>query len=306
MIYTLIHIAVMVILAPLFLSLIKAIKMWLLFKKPLPLLQGYNDLAKLLRKEVIISQEASQITRIAPYLVLAPLLTALLFMPPVTKGEWYIGFVDAFTLTGLLALSTFFLMLIGLDSASAFGGIGSSREAFISALVEPGMILVIFALSLIAKNLGIAEAAIHLNTHFPTHHLASYTFAAIAFFILILAENGRIPIDNPETHLELTMVHEAMVLDLSGWYLALVEAASAIKYMIFATLFVSFFSPFGIGAPFLIALAIYLAKIAFLSLIIALIEVNTAKLRLFKVPNLLGIAIIFAFLSLISYYMLGA
>jgi len=102
------------------------------------------------------------------------------------------------------------------------------------------------------------------------------------------------------------MVHEAMVLDLRGWYLALVEAASAIKYMIFATLFVSFFLPFGMDKPFLIALAIYLAKIALLSLIIALIEVNTAKLRLFKVPNLLGIAIIFAFLSLISYYMLGA
>jgi len=183
MIYTLVHIAIMVALAPLFLGLIKTIKMWLLFKKPLSPLQGYNNLAKLVRKEVVISQEASQITHIAPYLVLAPLLIVLLFLPPIGTKEWYIGFVDAFTLTGALALSTFFLMLIGLDSASAFGGIGSSREAFISALVEPGMILVIFALSLIAQNLGIAEAAIHLNAHFPTRHLASYTFAAIAFFL---------------------------------------------------------------------------------------------------------------------------
>lgn len=241
----------MLLLAPLFLTLIKMVKMWLLFKKPLPLSQGYRNFAKLICKETVVSQEASIITHIAPYMVLSPLIVVLFLLPPPSSNTFFIGFTDAFTITGLIALSSFFLMLLGLDSASGFGGIGSSREAFISALVEPAMILVIFALSLMAKNLEVAKAAINLNHHFPIEHLASFAFAGIAFFILLLAENGRIPIDNPQTHLELTMVHEAMILDISGWYLALVESASAIKFIIFASLFVSFFMPFGMQMPFL-------------------------------------------------------
>ncbi|BAF69832.1 respiratory chain complex I subunit 1 family protein [Nitratiruptor sp. SB155-2] len=306
MIQYLIFVATLIVTAPLFLTFMKAVKMWLLYKKPVSLLQGYKDFSKLIAKEVIISKEASSITSIAPYMVLAPLVLVLFFLPVPSSNSYYVGFVDAFTITGLITLSTFFLMLLGLDSASSFGGIGSSREAFISALVEPAMVLVIFSLSLIAKDLGVAKAALNLNNHFPIKHLASFTFAAIAFFILLLAENGRIPVDNPETHLELTMVHEAMILDISGFYLALIESASSLKFMIFATLFVSFFLPFGANLPFLFALGLFLIKIAFVSVAVAFIEVNTAKLRLFKVPNLLGIAIIFAFLSLISYYILGA
>lgn len=303
--YTL-WLVVMVAIAPFLLTLIKAIKMWLLFKKPLSLLQGYRNFTKLLAKEIVVSKEASIITDIAPAMVLAPLIVVVFMLPPPSLSSYYIGFVDAFTITGLIALSTFFLMLLGLDSASSFGGIGSSREAFISALVEPAMILVIFSLSLMAKDLGVAKAAINLNKHFPLQHLASFTFAGISFFILLLAENGRIPVDNPETHLELTMVHEAMILDISGYYLALVEAAASLKFVIFASLFVSFFLPFGMDEPFFVALLLYIAKLVGVSVAVALIEVNTAKLRLFKVPNLLGIAIIFAFLSLISYYILGA
>ena len=279
--------------------------MYLLFKKPVSIFQGYKNFSKLLKKEVVISKEASIITNISPYLVLAPLIIVLFFLPPPTKS-YYVGFVDAFTITGLIALSSFFLMLLGLDSASSFGGIGSSREAFISSLVEPAMILTIFSLSLMAKDLGVAKAAINLNENFPIKHLASFSFAAIAFFIILLAENGRIPVDNPETHLELTMVHEAMVLDISGFYLALIEAASSIKFIIFSSLFVSFFIPYGMDKPFLLAFFIYILKILSVSVLVALVEVNTAKLRLFKVPNLLGIAIIFSFLSLISYYVLGA
>ena len=305
MIEYIIWIAITILSAPLFTTLIKSIKMRLLFKRPISILQGYRNFNKLITKEVVISKEASEITHIAPYLVLAPLIVVLFFLPPPSNGSYYVGFVDAFTITGLITLSTFFLMLIGLDSANSFGGIGSSREAFISALVEPAMILVIFSLSLMAKNLGVAKAAISLNEHFPTQHLASFSFSAISFFILLIAENGRIPVDNPETHLELTMVHEAMILDISGFYLALIETASSLKFMIFSSLFVSFFLPVGMDKPFFIALIIYFAKIALVSISVALIEVNIAKLRLFKVPNFLGIAIIFAFLSLISYYILG-
>ncbi len=306
MILYILSIFLMLLVAPILLSYIKALKMVLLFKKPISLLQGYRTVAKLLRKETLLSKEASGVTRYAPFLVLSPLLVTLFFLPPVVQGAYYVSFVDAFTLTGLISLSTFFLMLLGLDSASAFGGIGSSREAFISALVEPAMVLTVFAVSMMAQDLGVGQAGVNLASSFPKMHMASFLFAAISFFILLLAENGRIPIDNPETHLELTMVHEAMTLDLSGVYLAMIESASAIKFLIFASLFASLFMPFGYNNAPPIAVIIFVCKLFAVATAVALIEVNTAKLRLFKVPNLLGIAIVFAFLSLITFYLLGA
>jgi len=299
-------IALLLILAPILLSFIKAVKMWLLYKRPVSLLQGYRDFSKLLEKETVISEEASAMTRVAPFLVLSPLLVVLFYLPPAVQGAYYVSFVDAFTITGLLALSTFFLMLLGLDSASSFGGMGSSREAFISALVEPAMILTIFSVSMMGGDLGVGQAGVNLAQHFPKEHMASYLFAAISFFILLIAENGRIPVDNPETHLELTMVHEAMILDLTGVYLAIIETAASVKFVIFASLFASLFLPFGMEFAWPVALAIFVGKLFAVALAVALIEVNTAKLRLFKVPNLLGIAIVFAFLSLITFYVLGA
>ena len=292
--------------APLLLSFIKAMKMWLLFKRPISLWQGYRNSMKLLRKETLLSDESSRMSRVAPYLVLSPLLVALFYLPPVVHGAYYVSFVDAFTLTGLISLSTFFLMLLGLDSASAFGGMGSSREAFIAALVEPAMVLTVFAVSMMAGDLGIGQAGVNLAVHFPKEHMASFLFAAISFFILLIAENGRIPVDNPETHLELTMVHEAMILDIGGVYLAMVETAASVKFVIFASLFASLFMPFGLQLNPLAAVAVFVAKLFVVAAAVALIEVNTAKLRLFKVPNLLGIAIVFAFLSLITFYVLGA
>jgi formate hydrogenlyase subunit 4 len=224
----------------------------------------------------------------------------------VVQGAFYVSFVDAFTITGLIALSTFFLMLLGLDSASAFGGMGSSREAFISAMVEPAMVLTVFSVSMMAGDMGVGQAGVNLALHFPKAHMASFLFAGISFFILLLAENGRIPVDNPETHLELTMVHEAMILDLTGVYLAIIEAAASVKFVIFASLFASLFLPFGLQYTLPVAIIFFVVKLFLIALSVALIEVNTAKLRLFKVPNLLGIAIVFAFLSLITFYVLGA
>ncbi len=304
-VYYIFSIIFLVLLSPLVLSFIKSFKMRLLYKKPASLFQGYRNFAKLFSKEIILSKEASTITKIAPFLVLSPLVLILFFLPPIFSGSFYIGFVDAFTITGLLALSTFFLMLLGLDGGNSFGGIGSSREAFISSLSEPAMILTVFTISLMANNLGIAKAAINLNNHFPFTHMASFTFATISFFILLLCETGRIPIDNPETHLELTMVHEAMILDLSGAYLGIIEMASSIKFIIFASMFASLFMPFGLGLNPFLSLAVFIAKIFMIALAVAFVETNMAKLRLFKVPNLLGIAIVFAFLSLISFYVLG-
>ncbi len=299
-------ILLMILLSPLVLSFIKMLKMFLLYKQPISVFQGYRDISKLLSKEMIISKESSQITRIAPFIVLSPLLLVLFFLPPIANGEYFVGFVDAFTITGLISLSAFFLMLLGLDSASSFGGLGSSREAFISALVEPAMILTLFSVSMMADTLGLNQAGVNLANHFPLEHMASFIFAGISFFILLIAENGRIPVDNPETHLELTMVHEAMILDLSGFYLVLIELASSIKFMIFASLFASLFMPFGLNLPTILALFVFVAKIFFIAAVVGILEVNTAKLRLFKIPNLLGIAIVFSFLSLITFYVLGA
>jgi formate hydrogenlyase subunit 4 len=304
--YFVVNILFLLLAAPLLLSLIRMIKMWLLYKKPVSLFQGYRNFFKLIRKETLISEETSDITRIAPFLVLSPLLLVLFFLPPVFTGAYYVNVIDAFTITGLLALSTFFLMLLGLDGASSFGGMGSSREAFIAALVEPAMILTIFSVSLMAGDLGIPKAALSLAEHFPKAHMASFTFAAISFFIWLLAENGRIPVDNPETHLELTMVHEAMVLDIGGFYLALIETAASVKFVIFASLFASLFLPFGMSDQFGTSFFWFALKLLLIAAAVALIEVNTAKLRLFKVPNLLGLAIVFAFLSLISFYILRA
>ncbi len=293
------------LIAPLLLSFMKALKMLLLFKRPISIWQGYRNFAKLMTKETLISKEASSITRVAPFLVLSPLVVVLFFLPPVVQGAYYVSFVDAFTITGLISLSTFFLMLLGLDSASAFGGMGSSREAFIASLVEPAMVLTVFSVSMMAGDLGIGQAGVNLAAHFPKEHTASFLFAAISFFILLLAENGRIPVDNPETHLELTMVHEAMILDIGGIYLAIIETASSVKFIIFASMFVSLFVPYGLMLPAWEAVAVFVLKLFVLAAVIAFLEVNIAKLRLFKVPHLLGIAIVFSFLSLITFYVLG-
>ena len=306
MIYYIGTILLLLLLAPLLLSFITSLKMILLYKRPSSIFQGYRNFSKLLKKETIISKEASVMTTYAPFLVLSPLLVTMFFLPPVVKGAYYVSFVDAFTITGLISLSTFFLMLLGLDSASAFGGMGSSREAFISALVEPAMVLTIFSVSMMAGNLGIGQAGVNLAEHFPQEHMASFLFSGISFFILLIAENGRIPVDNPQTHLELTMVHEAMILDITGIYLAIIEMASSIKFIIFASLFVSLFIPFGMELSPILAIVVFVLKLFGVAFGVAILEVNTAKLRLFKVPNLLGIAIVFAFLSLITFYLLGA
>jgi len=305
MIDYILSVLLIVLISPFLVGLIKSFKMYMLFKKPLSPFQPYIDFAKLLKKEVIYSKEASLISRIAPFMVLSPLVIVVFLLPPIFHGSFYISFMDAFTITGLISLSAFFLMLLGLDSASSFGGIGSSREAFISALVEPTMILTIFAVSLMGKDISISKAALNLNTHFPTNHAASFILAAISFFILLIAENGRIPVDNTETHLELTMVHEAMILDTTGANLALIETASALKFGIFASIFATLFLPFGAGFCWCIALGIFILKLILIALLVGLVELNTAKLRLFKVPNLLGIALVFAFLSLSTYYILG-
>jgi len=292
------------LISPFLVGIIKSFKMFMLFKKPISPFQPYMDFAKLIHKEVIYSKESSIVSKIAPFMILAPIIVVIFLLPPIFDKSFYISFMDAFTITGLLSLSTFFLMLLGLDSASSFGGIGSSREAFISSLVEPAMVLSLFSISLIAQNIGVGGAVMSLNEHFPIKYSSAFILAGISFFILLIAENGRIPVDNPETHLELTMVHEAMILDTTGPNLALIEIAGALKFGIFAYLFADIFLPFGLNFCWCLAILVFILKLILISIVVGWIEINTAKLRLFKVPNLLGIAMVFGFLSLFIFYII--
>jgi formate hydrogenlyase subunit 4 len=210
----------------------------------------------------------------------------------------------------LLALGTFFLMLAGLDAGSAFGGMGSSREAIVASLTEPAMILSIFAIALTAGSTNLSTI-VHKTALMegivtdPSPHL----MALAALFIVAIAETGRVPVDNPATHLELTMIHEAMILEYSGRYLALVEWAAGLKLLVFLTLIANVFAPWGIATSveptaLIVGLATYLLKVSGLAVLIGVLESMFAKLRLFRVTDLLGVAFILALLGLVFFYVL--
>lgn len=209
----------------------------------------------------------------------------------------------------MLALGTFFLILAGLDAGSAFGGMGSSREAIVATLAEPAMMLSILAIALTAGSTNLStivhQSALMEGALVPPAHL----MALAALFIVTLAETGRVPVDNPATHLELTMIHEAMLLEYSGRYLALMEWAAGIKLVVFLTLIVNVFAPWGIAtslspAAITVGLLVYLVKVSALAVVIGVIESMFAKLRLFRVPEMLGAAFILALLALVFFYTL--
>jgi formate hydrogenlyase subunit 4 len=210
----------------------------------------------------------------------------------------------------LLALGTFILILAGLDAGSAFGGMGSSREAIVATLAEPAMMLSIFAIALTAGSTNLSTI-VHKTALMegiitaPPPHL----MALVAFFVVALAETGRVPVDNPATHLELTMIHEAMLLEYSGRYLALLEWAAGIKLVVFLSVIANVFAPWGIAtsvtpASVAVGMAVYLVKVSALAVVIGVIESMFAKLRLFRVPELLGAAFILSLLALVFFYTL--
>ena len=307
----LLQVAVVLGAAPLVTGLIRKTKARTQRRRGAGLFQPYADLAKLLRKEVVISPIASWIFRATPAIVLGSTLAIALLIPTVAAPVPLGWMGDIITVIYLFALGRFFVALAGLDAGSAFGGLGSSREMSIASIVEPAMMLAVFTaaatagstnLGVIAGRLAGAPAAM-LN---PARLLA---FAGL--FIVTLAESGRLPVDNPATHLELTMIHEAMILEYSGRYLAFIEWASQVKLVIFLALLANMFFPLGIAAdlsPFALALgtAAILAKVLLLAVVVALVESTNAKLRLFRVPELLTVAFILSLLALILYFIVGA
>ena len=273
--------------APLVSGVIRKLKNNLRMRKGPGVFQPYYNLAKLFTKDEVIPENASWIFRAAPIILFSASVCALFFLPlsNITNPFNYIG--DLLAIIFLLALGRFFLALSGLDTGSAFGGMGSSREMFISSLVEPVVLVSLFAVAAnsLSTNPGVIASGHSLRF--------SSIVAAVSLFMATIAETSRIPVDNQETHLELTMIHEAMVLEYSGRSLALVELASHIKQIIFFTLLVNVALPVGSG------IMAYLAKILIVSVIISVIEVSIAKMRLFRAVDYISFALVIAMAALV-------
>ncbi len=301
---------VLLAVSPFIVGLIRKVKARLQCRRGASAFQPYADLAKLFRKQPVVSDTTSWIFTATPYILFASTLAAGLLVP-VFVSQTPLNFAgNIIALVYLLALGTFFLILAGLDAGSAFGGMGSSREAIVASLTEPAMILSIFAIALTAGSTNLSTivhktALLEGIVTDPSPHLMAFA----ALFIVALAETGRVPVDNPATHLELTMIHEAMVLESSGRYLALVEWAAGLKLLVFLTLIVNIFAPWGIATSLApgalgLGLAVYLVKVSGLAVVIGVIESMFAKLRLFRVTDLLGVAFILALLALVFFYVL--
>jgi len=294
--------AVVLALAPLLTGFVRKVKARLLFRKGPSLIQPYRDLARLLRKEVVLAENASWLFRVIPYLIFAATWVAAALVPTFASGLLFSWSADLIAITALLGSVRFFLALAGMDIGTSFGGIGASREVMIATLAEPAMLLTVFALALVAGSTQLSTIAAVLAT--PQVGLrVSLGMALIALVIVAIAENARVPVDNPATHLELTMVHEAMVLEYSGRHLAMIEFAASLKLLLYMSLIACVFLPWGIAAPnaeptaFAVGAVSYLAKLAAGGFLLALFETSVAKMRVFRVPDFLGAALMLSLLG---------
>ncbi len=293
---------VVLALAPLLAGYVRKLKAHLLRRQGPPLLQPYRDLLRLLRKEVVLAHSASWVFRVAPYLVFAATWTAASLVPTFATGLLFSYAADMIAIVALLGSARFMLALAGLDVGTSFGGIGSSREMMIASLAEPAMLMVVFTLSLLAGSTQLSSIAAFMQG--PAVGLrVSLAMALVGLVMVAIAENARIPIDNPATHLELTMVHEAMILEYSGRHLALIEAASFVKLLLYVSVIGCVFFPWGIAvagqgaAAYLGALAVYVVKLAASGFVLAVFETAIAKMRVFRVSDFLGAALMLGFLA---------
>ncbi len=298
--------ALVLLLAPLLLGFTRKVKARLLRRQGPPVLQPYRDLLRLIRKEVVIATNASWLFRSGPYLIFAATWVAAALIPTFATGLYFGWTADLIAITALLGSARFFLALVGMDVGTSFGGIGSSREMMFASLAEPGMIMIFFTVSLLAGSTQLSEVAQFMLTHVTLR--VSLGLALVGLIIVALAENARIPVDNPATHLELTMVHEAMVLEYSGRHLAVLELASALKLLLYISLIACIFFPWGLApfgsgpAAYLIGLASYLAKLTVGGFLLALFETSIAKMRVFRVPDFLGIALMLGLLGMLLLF----
>jgi formate hydrogenlyase subunit 4 len=294
-------------LAPLLSGLTRKIRARLLRRRGPSLVQPYRDLLKLLRKEAVIADSASWLFRVAPYLIFAATWAAATLVPTFAAGLAFSAAADIIVIVALLGTARFLLALAGLDVGTSFGGIGSSREMLFASLAEPAMLMAVFTLSLFAGSTELSSISAYMQTAGVGINI-SLALALVALLIVSVAENGRIPVDNPATHLELTMVHEAMILEYSGRHLAVIELAAAVKLLLYLSLIACVFIPWGTATAgagvlaYVVGLIAYAFKLAALAFLLALFEAAVAKMRVFRVPEFLGIALMLGLLGTILLF----
>ncbi|MHB8534903.1 MAG: respiratory chain complex I subunit 1 family protein [Sulfuricaulis sp.] len=293
-----------VALAPLLSGWIRRVKCHMQNRAAPPLRQPYRDLAKLLRKHTVLATNASWIFRSTPYIVFGATVLAAAIVPLVALNLPTAAVADVIVLVGFFALARFFTALAGMDIGTAFGGMGSSREMMIGALAEPVLLMTVFTLAMSASTTNLSEAVAYtLNSGLVLR--PSFIFAALGLMMVAVAETGRVPVDNPSTHLELTMVHEAMILEYSGRHLALIEWAGQLKLMIYMVLIANIFFPWGIAIEptvktLTLGLAAIAGKLALLGMVLVTWETVMAKMRLFRVPQFLGFAFLLSLLGMLT------
>lgn len=305
----LVQVAVVAAAAPLLVGLVRTVKARLVGRRGPDPRQPYADLAKLFRKESVVSTTTSWVFRLTPFVLVATMLVAAAVVPVLVTRPALSFAGGIVLLMSLFMLGTFFLALAGLDSGSAFGGMGSSREVMVAALAEPTVMLAVFALAIRTGTTNLGGVAERIGSEPVLAAHPGHLLAFLAFFIVMLAETGRLPVDNPATHLELTMIHEAMILEYSGPALALVEWASAMKLFLFMTLLINLFFPWWVptepaALPMLLGLLALAGKLVLLAAALAVMETAIAKLRLFRVPELLAGSFALALLSVASVVLL--
>jgi len=297
----------LIVIAPAVVGYVRLSKARLQGRRGATVIQPYRELRKTFRKGMVIAESASWIFHVAPFAVVGATAAAASLAPVVSTAQPADLVGDLFVLAALLMLGTFFLALGGLDPGTAFGGMGSSREMTVAALTEPTIAIAVLTLALTtgSTSLGAITGTV-LKT--PAYAIGpGHALAFAAFLIALIAETGRLPVDNPSTHLELTMIHEAMILEYSGPYLALIEWAAAVRLTLLLTLAANLFLPWGMAtslAPAALAagLPAIVVKLAILGLLLALLETRVAKLRLFRVPELLALSFTLALLAAASSF----
>jgi formate hydrogenlyase subunit 4 len=302
LIFQLFQMTLVIAVAPLLTGIVRATKARLLRRRGPPVVQPYRDLARLARKEAVVADTASWLFRITPYLVFASTWVAAALIPSFATELLFSWSADLIAIIALLGAGRFFLALAGLDVGTSFGGLGSSREALFGALAEPAMIVIVFTLALVAGSTQLSTVAAYMASSYVGLRV-SLGMALVALIIVALAENGRIPVDNPATHLELTMVHEAMILEYSGRHLAVIELAAMLKLVLYVSLIICVFVPWGLAiadasvADRLFGAFAYLAKLALAGVALGVFETSVAKMRVFRVPDFVGAALMLGFLG---------
>jgi formate hydrogenlyase subunit 4 len=304
-IHQIVQMVLVLALSPLLTGWVRLVKARLLGRRGPSLLQPYRDLARLLRKEVVLANNASWLFRSVPYVMFTAIWLAAGLVPVFTTDLALAPTADLIALIALLGTARFFLALAGMDTGTSFGGIGSSREMMIAALAEPAMLMVVYSVAVLVRTTSLAEIATYMMGG-TVGLRVSLALALIALVMVAIAENARIPIDNPATHLELTMVHEAMVLEYSGRHLALIEGAAMLKLLLYAALIACVFLPWGMATPTqgnpLIGLLSFLAKLTAAGTALAVFETSVAKMRVFRVGEFLGGALLLSLLGAIFLY----